>query len=238
MNEEIARVITGAIAAAGPIGNRSSYDWEQQVIACLPVVATMFDEERPVAERAMLFADAHVYTGLFIDVKIEESSQRAILRTDPEKTKDGVAVIDEIRTDRVDSTIGARIYKLLQSCRPGDSMLVWRVNEPMRTDKMKNVRVAYHVKRLRRAAGSQPSVPPAGAAERSAPRPPTPSGVAGGPDITVLERFRQLSSEGRVAVIAACKDKGVIITGNLSGDDEFVVLQHIIAYLQSTDASW
>jgi hypothetical protein len=99
-----------------------------------------------------LFADAHVYMGLFIDVRVEESSQRAIFRTDPEKTKDGVPVIDEIRTDRIDSPLGARIYRLLQQCRPGDQMLVWRVNEPMRTDKMKNVRVAYHVKRLRRAA--------------------------------------------------------------------------------------
>lgn len=213
--EEQQRVIAAAIAAAGPMG--SQWEWEQRVIAALPIVATMLsDEQSLIAKRTKMFADAHVYTGLFVSLRLEESSKRAILRTDPQKTKDGVPQFDEIRTDRIDG-YGQRTYQTLRKCKPGDELLCWRVNEPMRTDPMKNVRVLYHVKVLRQAqkpgdAGAQ--TPSAGRAVTRPAAPPTPPEesqpqVGSAPPPSLISDFPKYSNKQKLAIANRCRDGGI-----------------------------
>lgn len=240
MNEETARVIASAIAAAGPIGNGNSYDWEQKVIAALPIVATMFDEEGNVGKRAKLFQDAHIYTGLFMDLKLEESSNRAVLRTDAEKTENGEPVIDEIRTDRIDTAIGARIYRSLQTCRPGDSLLLWRVNEPMRNDPKKNVRVLYHAKRLRRADPQSQRSPNAETpVALPAPPPEVERRDTTDPEaLTILAAFQALGPDGKAKVAIACREKGVSIGNGLNLDEALIVMQEITNWRNSQGESF
>jgi hypothetical protein len=228
MNDDIARVISGAISAAGPMGG-NQYDWEQRIIAALPVVASLFDEGGMIAQRAEWFDKAHIYTGLFVDVRLEESSQRLVLRTDPEKTKDGKPVIDDIRTDRVDTVIGKRQQALLNACHPGDKLLIWRVNEPMKTDAMKNVRVAYLIKRIGRAqvpagAGTQPAGR-AGDQQRPAPAAPAshPQGGRGNAVRDLLQQIPKLPPDTRQKLIKAARDRSVAISSGMSEEDAHAV---------------
>jgi hypothetical protein len=227
MNEQIARVISGAISAAGPMGG-NQYDWEQRVIAAMPIVASLFDEGGMIAQRAEWFDNAHIYVGLFIDVRLEESSQRLVLRTDPERTKDGKPVIDDIRTDRVDTVIGKRQKALLDTCQPGYKMLIWRVNEPMKNDAMKNVRVAYQIKRIGRAqqsAGGAPSPAGGRAAGHSVPAAPsapapTPHGSRGSTVVKdLLAQIPKMPPATRQALIAAARDRRIAISSGMSEED-------------------
>lgn len=237
MNEEIARVISGAIVAAGPMG-QNVYEWEQKIIAAMPIVATMFDESGTVAKRAEWFDDAHIYSGLFIEARLEESSQRMILRTDPERTKDGVPQYDEIRTDRVDTVNGKRQQGLLAKLVPGDKVLVWRVNEPMRNDAMKNVRVAYLIKRIGRAKDSAGGTPPAPASGQTAERGPHTSTVrpaeprsdpprGGASAAQIMKAIPAMPAGTRVKVIAMAKEAGIDISNFMSDDHAFIVEQII-----------
>jgi hypothetical protein len=233
MNEQIARVISGAIAAAGPLGTAGNqYDWEQRIIAALPVVASLFDEGGMVAQRAEWFDNAHIYVGLFMDVRLEESSQRLVLRTDPERTKNGQPEIDEIRTDRIDTVIGKRQKALLDACQPGDKLLIWRVNEPMKTDAMKNVRVAYLIKRIGRAqqsAGGTPS--PAGGRAAVTPVPAAPSAPAshppGGRGSTVVDdlmkQITRMPPGTKQKLIAEAVKRRLAISSRMSEDEAHAV---------------
>lgn len=231
LNEEQARILLGAIMAAGP---GSGQAWEEKVTAAIPQVAVLFSSDR-TAERIKTAMEAQVYTGLFVSATLEESTKRYIVRTDAERTKDGVPQFDEIRTEPLWSLAGRNTEKLIKSFQVGDRLAIWKAQEPMKDRGGQTARVLYHVVRTRKAAAAEGETPgsPAAARTEGAPQPQatkecTPS-LAEAP--SVLDRFKALPPNVRGKIAAQAAEKGVTNMARLSGDDEFIILQLIAASL-------
>lgn len=229
MNEETARVLTAAIAAAGPMGN-DVRAWRDRVMVAIAPVAVMFEDESREAQRVEnMLHKSRAYTGLLVSVTKEESSNRLVVRTDSERTKDGERVFEEIRTDVLNTPTGAAMQRTLQRFKPGDRLLLWRVNEPMRSDPQKNVRTLYHVMRIGLAEVPDPPPPSANPApdRPTATQQPPPS--PGGGAIPVSELLRQLNPAMKGRVAARAREKmGSVNMMKLTADQEMDLLAIII----------
>jgi hypothetical protein len=95
----------------------------------------------------------------------------------------------------------------------------------MKTDAMKNVRVAYHIKVIRRAE-QQTAVSPASAVRDERRPPPTPSG---GGAVSIFELFQSLNPAMRARVAMRAREEGITNIARVTGDQEFILLRLIQA---------
>jgi hypothetical protein len=217
-----------AIAAAGPLDTDPTA-WGKRVEAALPHVKLLVDSPR-LQERAELVNGGSGLKGTFVSLEAESSTNRYILTFKPDRGDEN----EQIRTDFVDTATGRLAIDTLRHCRPGDELTMLRVNEPMRGNAQRKVRVLYAVRRGRRAQRqeSAPAPPAAGASTPSGP-PPSPSD---GPEApahrvvnTVMEEIQKLTPGHRTEVIARCKRAGIKEVGSSMSDEEQLRAMAIIA---------
>lgn len=132
-------LVAGAATVAGPGASAS-------VIEGLVVdLALMADEDSLIMKRLVKITDAPRFVAELVDVKIEQSSTRAILslKTDDitEKKPDG---IETMRTERTDQPDGMSMYRRALSLK-GHRVLVFKFIDTAGNDATKKVRICLHL---------------------------------------------------------------------------------------------
>ena len=147
-------LVLAAAQAAGP-HDGDSEAWLQRV---QHLAVELHLLARQLGERLERIDAAAVFTGTIVDVRIEASSTRAIVRFRPDKTTQD-RELEEIRTERGDTPEGTAMIARARAM-VGHRAVFYKYNEKMESagaaPKGSTVRILVHLVDLGRAPVAQP----------------------------------------------------------------------------------
>lgn len=117
-------IVATACAAAGKAENIPA--WKGRVNTLIPEVGAMLGERSSQMKRALMMAEAVVFTAEFIGFEMSQASKRYEVKLVHAVDKDHPQGVQTIGTDRSDTGPGKAMLAHLEIVRPGNTLLCWK----------------------------------------------------------------------------------------------------------------
>jgi len=204
---EAEQIVALAIGAAG--ASEDVIRWKGRVNGLIPQVAAMFNEKSPQMKQANNVLNASVFMAEYVSHALEESSQRIMVTIKAEPSTDYPDGLEPIRTEMLYNAIGKRQAKALEEFEPGDSILIWRYMDEVKSKKGRAVRTLAHFERLSfKTSGASPTPRGrTGSASGSPGNPPSPAEPAG-PN-RAIAALNGLDTAAKIRAVARFKTEGI-----------------------------